>query len=145
MEAIRGDWTELAKKFQMELLDRLFHKKEVKSYIKKLIEEVKDGRHDKDLVYRKQIRKALEDYTKITPPHIRAARLLKNFKGSVIEYVITEEGPEPVEQIKHKLDYKHYIDKQIKPIANAVLIFFNITLDELLEGSTQVDLNSFSK
>ena len=144
MEAIRGDWTELAKKFQMELLDRLFHKKEVKSYIKKLIEEVKDGRHDKDLVYRKQIRKNLEDYA-MNAQHVKAAKKLKNFKGSVIEYVITEDGPEPIQNQKHKLDYKHYIDKQIKPIANAVLIFFNITLDELLEGSTQVDLNSFSK
>ncbi len=144
MEAIRGDWTELAKKFQMELLDRLFHKKEVKSYIKKLIDEVNNGKHDKELVYRKQIRKNLDDYA-MNAQHVKAARKLKDFKGNSIEYVLTEDGPEPIQNQKHKLDYKHYIDKQIKPIANAVLIFFDITLDELLEGSKQVDLNRFSK
>ncbi|MAG53008.1 MAG: DNA polymerase II [Nanoarchaeota archaeon] len=143
MEAVRGDWTELAKKFQMELLDRVFHKKEVKGYIKKFVDDIKKGKHDKLLVYRKQIRKPLDEYIKITPIHVRAARLLKNFKGKSIEYVITEDGPEPLEQIRHKLDYKHYINKQVKPIADSILDFFDISFDELLEGSKQKDLFSF--
>ena len=143
MEAVRGDWTELAKKFQMELLDKVFHKKEINSYIKKFVEDVKKGKYDKLLVYRKQIRKPLEEYVKTTPPHIKAARKLKNFKGKFIEYVLTEDGPEPLEEIKHKLDYKHYIDKQVKPIADSILDFFDVSFDELLEGSKQKDLFSF--
>ena len=143
LEAVRGDWTGLAKKFQMELLDKVFHKKKVDSYIKKFVDDVKKGKYDELLVYRKQIRKDLDEYIKTTPPHVKAARKLKNFKGSVIEYVVTEDGPEPMQQIKHKLDYKHYIDKQVKPIANSVLDFFDVEFDELLADSKQKSLASF--
>lgn len=143
LEAIRGDWTELAKKFQLELLKKIFEKKEVKSYIKKFVDDIRKGKYDELLVYRKNIRKDLSEYTKTTPPAIKAAKKLKNFKGKYIEYVITEDGPEPLEKIKNKIDYKHYIDKQIKPIADSVLTFFDVDFDELLEGNKQVSLGDF--
>ncbi len=144
MEAIRGDWTELAKIFQKELLDRLFHKKEVKSYIKNFIDDIRKGKHDDLLIYRKGIRKDLGSYL-VKSQHLKAALKLEDFKGNIIEYVITEDGPEPIQNQKHKLDYEHYIDKQIKPIADAILVFFDVNLGELLEGSKQIDLSSFSK
>lgn len=140
LESVRGDWTELAKNFQLELLERIFHNKEVMDYIKKVVNELREGKLDNLLVYRKSIRKGLDDYTKTTPPHVRAARLLDKLEGNLIEYVITEEGPEPIQKLTHKIDYEHYIEKQLKPIADSILAFFNLTFDDLIKGSKQTTL-----
>src|SRR3989344_2250444 len=43
MESRRRDWTDLAKKFQQELLDRIFHKKEVSNFIKDFVKDLKKG------------------------------------------------------------------------------------------------------
>ena len=45
MESRRRDWTELAKNFQYELLDRIFHKKEIADYVRKFIDDIKKGRY----------------------------------------------------------------------------------------------------
>ena len=141
LEFVRRDWTELARNFQQELLNRIFHKEEVADYIRRIVKEVKEGKHDKLLVYRKAIRKEVEEYTKTTPPHVKAARLLgKDLKSSLIEYVITTAGPEPIQKQKHKIDYEHYIEKQIKPIADAILVFYDQTFDDVIAGSSQKTL-----
>lgn len=143
LEVVRGDWTDLAKKYQHELLDRIFHNKDVVKFTKKFVDEVRKGKKDKLLVYSKSIRKDLKEYVKTTPPHVKAARKLKKLESSVIRYVITEDGPEPIQNIKHKIDYDHYIEKQIKPIADSVLLFFNTDFESVLKGSKQLDLGSF--
>jgi DNA polymerase-2 len=140
LESIRGDWTEAAQEFQKELLDKVFHKEEITSFIKSYIKKIKEGKLDSKLIYRKSIRKGLEEYTKTTPPHVKAARQLDVLEGNVIEYYITTEGPEPIQKLRHKLDYEHYIDKQIKPLANQVLILFGKDFDELFEKGKQTKL-----
>ena len=52
--------------------------------------------------------------------------------------MITKNGPEPVEHQRSALDYDHYIDKQIKPIADAVLPFIGMNFDLLT--SDQIEL-----
>nr|MBA4405515.1 DNA polymerase II [Nanoarchaeum sp.] len=145
LEFIRSDWTNAAKKFQEELLDRVFHKKEVTVFVKKFVEDLKSGKHDEDLIYRKSIRKGLEEYVRTTPPHIKAARKLAKLDSDIIEYYITTDGPEPIQALKHKIDYDHYIDKQIKPIADSILLFFDTTFDDLIEGTKQTSLFNFKK
>ena len=39
----------------------------------------------------------------------------------------------------NKIDYEHYINKQIKPIADSILTFFNTNFDNLIKGK-QVSL-----
>ena len=80
------------------------------------------------------------EYTKTTPPHVKAARKLDHLEGNIIEYLITEDGPEPIQKLKHKIDYDHYIDKQIKPIANQVLSLFNKDFDSIITDSKQAKL-----
>jgi DNA polymerase II len=144
MEFVRRDWTDLAKNFQKELLDRIFHKKEVTEYVRKMVEDVRSGKLDKQLVYRKAIRKDMEAYTKTTPPHVKAARLIKGeLTSNIIEYYITVEGPEPIQNLRHKIDYDHYIEKQMRPIADSVLDFFGTTFDDILKGSRQKTLFGF--
>ncbi|AJF61662.1 TPA: DNA polymerase II [Candidatus Woesearchaeota archaeon] len=140
LEFVRRDWTDLSKKFQLELLDKVFHKQEVVDYIKKFVDELKKGKYDNLLVYRKAIRKDLSKYIKTTPPHVKAARKLKKITSNIISYVMTSDGPEPVQKIEHKLDYEHYIEKQIKPIADAILVFYNTKFDDILVDTKQTSL-----
>lgn len=140
LEAIRGDWTEAAQDFQRALLLKLFHKEPIDEFIKSYIDKIKSGELDKKLIYRKSIRKSLDEYTKITPPHVKAARQLDKLESNVIEYYITLNGPEPIQKLKHKIDYEHYIEKQIKPIAEQVLILINESFDDLIKHSKQAKL-----
>jgi DNA polymerase-2 len=140
LEAIRGDWTEAAREFQKELLMKLFKKEPIESFIKSYVKKIRDGKIDEQLVYRKSLRKSVEEYTKTTPPHVKAAKLLDKIESSIIEYYVTEAGPEPLQKLKHKIDYEHYIDKQIKPIANQILLLLGKSLEDIQKGSKQSKL-----
>tara|TARA_Y100000310_G_scaffold186269_1_gene186398 strand:- start:52165 stop:54480 length:2316 start_codon:yes stop_codon:yes gene_type:complete len=142
LEAVRGDWTELAKKFQYELLDRIFHNKQITSFIKQFVKDLEKGKYDSLLAYRKSIRKEVGEYTKTTPPHIKAARKIGRTNVGLIEYYQTLDGPEVVDHRKHPIDYKHYIDKQIKPIADSILGFYNEKFEDLV-GVKQTSLGDF--
>ncbi|MEM4397639.1 MAG: DNA polymerase II, partial [Candidatus Woesearchaeota archaeon] len=140
LEFVRRDWTDLSKKFQLELLDLIFHKKEVIDYIKNFVNDLKKGKYDSLLIYKKAIRKDLENYTKTTPPHVKAARKLDKITSNIISYVMTKDGPEPIQKITHSIDYEHYIEKQIKPIADSILTFYNTNFDKLIKDSKQTSL-----
>lgn len=140
LEAIRGDWTQAAGEFQRQLLLKVFRKQDPVPFIKQFIKDLKAGKFDAQLVYRKSIRKGLKEYTKTTPPHVKAARQLENLESNIIEYYMTLEGPEPLQKLKHRLDYEHYIDKQIKPIAKTILETLNIDFESALSGSKQQTL-----
>ncbi len=143
LEFVRRDWTDLAKEFQLELLKRVFERKDVASYIKEVMKELKQGKLDNLLVYRKAIRKELKDYTKTTPPHVKAARMLDSLDSNIIEYYITLNGPEPVQKLKSKIDYGHYLEKQLKPIAESILALFGKSFDDIIKGSSQKSLSEF--
>lgn len=140
LEFVRRDWTELAKTFQLEIFDRVFHKEEVAEYVKKYVSDLKTGKLDSMLVYKKALRKEEGEYTKTTPPHVKAARMLDKIDSSIISYVMTIDGPQPLQKLKSRIDYEHYIDKQIKPLADAVLGFFGQSFDDIIKGSSQKTL-----
>lgn len=140
LEAIRGDWTQAAQDFQRAILLKVFKKESIEQFIKDYIKKIKEGKMDSKLIYRKSIRKSLEEYTKTTPPHVKAARQLDKIESNVIEYYITTAGPEPIQKLKHKLDYEHYIEKQIKPIANQILSLLNKDFEEMTQSSKQSTL-----
>lgn len=140
LEAIRGDWTEAAQEFQRELLMHIFKRKEFVAFIKEYVKKIQSGKLDEKLIYRKSIRKELDEYVKTTPPHVKAARKLDKLESNIIEYYMTEDGPEPLQKLKHKIDYDHYINKQIAPIANTILFFFKRDFEEILKESKQTKL-----
>lgn len=140
LEAIRGDWTNAAGEFQRELLLKVFHEESVEKFIKVFVQKVKSGQMDEKLIYRKSIRKDLSEYTKTTPPHVKAARQLETLDSNVIQYYMTSEGPEPIQKLKHKIDYDHYIEKQIIPIANQVLSLLGKNFDDVMNNSKQKTL-----
>jgi DNA polymerase-2 len=143
LEVVRRDWTELAKKFQFGLLEHIFHDKPIDAYIKNFVDDLQNGKMDSLLIYRKAIRKDVADYTKTTPPHIKAARKLGRELPGLIEYIMTVNGPEPLEKTSSKIDYEHYVDKQLKPIADSLLSFQDKSFDDLIAKQKQTDLSSW--
>lgn len=140
LEAIRGDWTEAAQDFQKELLLKLFHQEPLIPFIKSYIKKIKEGKLDEKLIYRKSLRKELHEYTKTTPPHVKAARLLDSLDSNIVEYIITKAGPEPIQKIKHKINYEHYIEKQIQPIANQILSLLDTEFKDTQSNTKQQKL-----
>ncbi|MDP3881672.1 MAG: DNA polymerase II [Nanoarchaeota archaeon] len=140
LEAIRGDWTIAAHEFQRELLLKAFHKEPIEPFIRSYIKKIREGKLNEKLIYKKSIRKELEEYTKTTPPHVKAARQLDRLESNIIQYYITEEGPEPIQKLRHKIDYEHYIEKQIKPIANQILFLLGKEFEDLATNHKQSTL-----
>jgi DNA polymerase-2 len=139
MESVRRDWTEAAKEFQRGLYERMFAGEQVETFIREFVASVKGGRRDAQLVYRKALRKALDAYTAVTPPHVKAARL-EGAGLRLIEYVITVAGPEPASARKSPLDYDHYVDRQLQPIAEAILPWLGLEWASVLGRPRQMGL-----
>ncbi|MCW9018012.1 MAG: DNA polymerase II, partial [Kangiellaceae bacterium] len=144
LENVRTDWTLLAREFQEKLYALVFNEEDPSEYILEVIQQVKDGKLDDKLVYRKRLRKRLSEYVKNIPPHVKAAKVADEFLQSKgrkkryinkgwIKYVITTNGPQPMERITARLDYQHYIDKQIAPIAEAILPFIGLSFAQLVD------------
>jgi len=133
MEFVRSDWTRLAKEFQVELYNRIFNNAEIENWLREIVNKVKAGEYDDKLVYRKRLRKDVDDYTKNIPQHVKAARMLPETSGTVY-YVITKRGPVPVELKHTDIDYDHYIEKQVKPIADSVLILLGESFDSIVQS-----------
>jgi len=132
LETVRTDWTELARIFQQNLYQLVFDGKEYETYVRQTVNDLCAGKFDSALVYRKRLRKKLSEYVKNIPPHAQAAiKAESRFKQkdlpsryrnkSWIEYVITLSGAETLECQDAKLDYDHYIEKQLTPIADTIL------------------------
>ena len=67
MEVVRRDWTELARQLQRELYELLFHDQQVEDLVRQRVSELRDGRCDELLVYRKALRK--DPASTLRPPH----------------------------------------------------------------------------
>ena len=140
MEAVRSDWTELAKEVQRELYARLFADQPVAPYLLDVVARMRAGELDDRLVYRKALRKSPEAYTTTTPPHVAVARTLGRRERGRIAYVITTAGPQPAEGPHAPLDYEHYLDKQVGAVAEPVLTLLGLDLDEVLGTARQLRL-----
>lgn len=145
LETIRSDWTPLAKTFQTELYTRIFHQQPYREFILEYVHKIRRGELDEHLIYRKRLRRKLSDYQRNVPPHVRAARVADDFNlrhqrpqqyqnGGWISYIMTQAGPEPLEVTTAAPDYEHYINKQIMPIADAILPFLQDDFTTLLTG-----------
>ncbi|KMQ50218.1 DNA polymerase II [Chitinispirillum alkaliphilum] len=134
MESARSDWTDLAKEFQHELFMRVFKGKPVEDYIINTTEQLKAGRLDNKLIYKKRLRKNIHEYTVNIPPHAQAAKLLPSPPPNLIRYCITKDGPQPIERISSPLDYGHYLDCQLEPVADSILEQLNSSFEQIISG-----------
>ena len=144
LETVRTDWTELAKMFQQELYQRVFHGQDVVEYVLDTVNRTLAGEFNDKLVYRKRLRQELAQYTKNIPPHVKAARAadeknhqlgrpLRYQHKAWIRYILTLNGPEAVEYQQSMLDFEHYIDKQLKPVADGILPFIGLSFEQITD------------
>lgn len=142
LENVRTDWTAVARELQEGLYERVFKGREWKTLLKRTVEQLKAGELDDRLVYRKRIRQRLDQYIKNKPPHVQAGLKAERFykeldqpspyrSGSFIEYVMTVNGAEPVEFQRSALDYQHYLEKQVRPVAETIMQFLGEDFDDL--------------
>ena len=108
--------------------------------MKAFLQDLKDGSFDGELVYRKALRKDLDAYTKTTPPHVQAARKMKNPNGTIILYTMTQNGPEPAGEETAPPDYDHYVKHQIQPLGDAVLRFLDTDFETAADLRRQLSL-----
>ncbi len=133
LESVRSDWTPLARRFQRELYRRIFHDEPFEDFIKETADDLISGKLDGELVYRKRLRRPLDEYKKNVPPHAQAARKSKR-PGRWIRYVITHQGPEPLDNNSSAVDYQHYLDRQIAPAADALLHWKGTSVKKILDA-----------
>jgi DNA polymerase-2 len=134
MEYVRSDWSPLARKFQFELIRRVFYGEDIHSYILSVLQDLELKKLDDSLVLSKRLTKPLEDYVKNIPPHARAAKILYEELGIVKrrpEYVMTLRGAIPIELPHADIDYDYYINRQIAPIADSILSLFGEKFEKL--------------
>ena len=150
LESVRSDWTPLARRVQRELYRLVFSDMPYTDYLKQIVNQLKAGELDDELVYRKRLRRPLGEYSKNRPPHVQAAqklydqlsdskRLNRFSAGMHIEYLITVNGPEPISLLRSPIDYQHYLDRQLVPIADGILMF----LDDSLDGISAPQISLF--
>ena len=53
---------------------------------------------------------------------------------------MTSVGPEPTDSRQGVLDYEHYVEKQIEPIADAVLRLLGVHFADLIGRARQLEL-----
>lgn len=140
MEVARSDWTLLAKQVQRELYRRLFDDQPVEAYLAHVVAELRRGALDDALVYRKGLRKAAAAYTATTPPHVAAARKSARPPGRSISYVMTTDGPEPIDNVQHPIDREHYVQKQVKPVAEPVLAVLDLRFEQAIGDERQLEM-----
>ncbi|MDT9632700.1 DNA polymerase II [Pseudomonas sp. JV449] len=145
LETVRSDWSPLARRFQQELYQRIFHRQPHQDYIRDYVRRTLSGEFDELLIYRKRLRRQLDDYERNVPPHVRAARLADEYndrlgrprqyqRGGWIRYVISVNGPEPLEVRQAPIDYDHYVTRQLQPVADAILPFVSDDFSTLVGG-----------
>ena len=149
LETVRTDWTEMAREFQQALYRRIFNDQPYEAYIRATVNALKSGKFDHQLVYRKRLRQKLSDYQKNIPPHAQAALKAEKFfaenskpsrykRAGWIKYVITVNGPETLECHSSALNYEHYIEKQLTPIADTILAALGSSMQAIFQDQYEL-------
>lgn len=145
LETVRTDWSPLARQFQQELYLRIFKRQPYQDYVRDYVRRTLAGEMDDLLVYRKRLRRRLDEYERVVPPHVRAARIADEYNDQQgrprqyqsrgwISYVMTLAGPEPLEVRRAPIDYDHYVTRQLQPLADAILPFVGDDFGKLIGG-----------
>jgi DNA polymerase I len=170
LEVRRGDWCELAKKVQRDVIETILRDKNPEraaEYIRDIIREIKNGKVPlEDYVIYKGLTRKPSKYESVQA-HVKAA--MKAAKkgiayqvGSKIGFVVTKgsgnigdrafpfdliddfdgETFVDLEGNKYKLDKDYYIENQVLPSVLRILERFNYSEDQL-KGVEQKTLDSF--
>ncbi len=147
-EAVRGDWTEVAKEVQEEVAKIVLSKGSVNEaidYVRKVIADLRAGKIDiTKLVIWKTLTRPINQYT-AEPPHVAAAKKLmragyKVEVGDKIGYVVIKGAGKIADKAMpyimvdpRDVDVEYYVKHQIIPAALRILRYFGVS-EKALEG-----------
>ncbi len=159
MEYVRRDWAEIAKEVQKRVLELVLGEgkpEEAVNYVKKVIDEIREGKIPKEkLVIYTQIRRDLDRY-EARGPHVAAAmkamrRGIKIEPGMIIGYIITKRGKSISDKAElaafvEEGDYdpEYYINNQVLPAVMPILEELGYTERDIRKGSAQKTLFDFT-
>ncbi len=149
MEAVRGDWSQLAKEVQNMVLKMALEDKgpaRAKEYVLSLTKDLKSAKKPiSSFVIWKTLTKRPEDYD-VHAPHVEAAKKLVKEgwpvkSGDSVGFVIMNRPGKLFQKAEPyfnaslaELDYNYYVENQIIPAAARALSVFGITEKELTHG-----------
>ena len=157
LEAVRGDWAELAKEVQEEVIEIVLKREdpmEAVKYVREVIAKLRKGEVALDkLIIWKTLSKRLEDY-EVRAAHVEAAKKLIELgydvgKGDKIGFIVCKGGGEKLAtKVKphimiesfEEIDVDYYIRKQVVPAAMRILGYFGIKEDQFLSEEPQRSL-----
>ncbi|HYA21653.1 MAG TPA: DNA-directed DNA polymerase [Thermoproteota archaeon] len=136
LEAVRSDWSEVARQAQRKILGVLLSggsKKAARDALDEIVSGVRSGRVPlEDFVLWKTITKPLSEYT-VRTPHVEAARMLEE-RGWIIKpgdrvgYLVTRATKITGSRVSpyrftsvEQVDKEYYVEEQILPACNRVL------------------------
>ncbi|MEH6449649.1 MAG: DNA polymerase II [Oleispira sp.] len=147
LEAVRSDWTPLARQFQQQLFERIFSEQSFTEWMKTEVADLMVGNRNQQLIYRKRLRQPLSEYQRNIPPHAKAAAVLELWRqqqglpplyqnsGGWIQYLITTNGPQPLAVFEKtaslQIDYQHYLEKQLAPVCDGLLALYDTSFAEI--------------
>ncbi|MEM3029248.1 MAG: DNA-directed DNA polymerase [Thermoproteota archaeon] len=148
LEVVRGDWAEIAKETQLEVLRIMLETMDVNkaiSYVRKTISETMQGiiGMEKMIIW-KRMTKPPEAY-EVRAPHVLAALELSKRGwridvGDKVGYIIVKgtskisERAKPYQLVEKKdIDYEYYVKNQIIPAAMRILDVFGMD-EQALRG-----------
>jgi len=150
LEAIRGDWSDLAKKTQREVLQIILAEQNVEKAAELIREKIRGVRERKisvaDLAVNVSITKPLSSYT-TNAPHVVAARIAKEKgypvqRGFLVKYVRTA-GLEKVKLAEdakiEDYDTEYYIEQQILRSTYKIFEIFGYGVEKLKGGQTTLE------
>jgi DNA polymerase, archaea type len=152
LEVIRGDWAEVAKEMQEQILEIILKEQSPKKavdFVRSVIADLKNRKVQlNELIIWKTLTKSPEDYAN-KAPHVEAAKMLKDkgwrlTTGDKVGYVILEGKGRLYSRVKpyvfakiEEVDADYYITNQVLPAALRILSFFEITEAELLKETKE--------
>jgi len=144
MEAARSDWTPLARRFQTEVLERVFAGEDaesIRAHADGVARALFRGELDRELVFSRILRRSPDQYVKIEPPIVRAARLLGwTTQRGRVEYLMTRDGAQPLKALSAPVDYDWYLGHQVLPILQSVADTTGLPLVPRDPGGVQGEL-----
>ena len=150
MEAIRGDWSNLARNVQNEVLKLVLqdgNPARARSYVTSLVKDLESAKVPKSsLVIWKTLTKRPDEY-EVNAPHVEVARKMAKegwpvTVGDKVGFIITKkpgklyQKAEPHFKVSlDQVDYEYYVRNQIVPATARVLEVFGIAEKDLLGTS----------
>ncbi len=159
LEAVRGDWAEIAKDVQEKVIELILRKDDVAeavNFVRRVIDDLRAYRVPLEkLIIWKSLGKSLEEY-EVEAAHVAAAKRLmesgyKVLKGGKVGFVVVKgsgklaERAVPYVLLKDvkELDVDYYIRKQVVPAALRILGYFGVREAQLLESPQRTLLDFF--